>query len=772
MKIKKNNRLKNSDEIYQPYLNNKITYIEDILWGLLFLSVSLVFTTQTMDQFTLPKLVVLRLCTLCLLLFFCYRLVKGLIKPIPKSVLYSWLALCLLWIASTLFALHKTTALFGAYGRYNGLWNHLLFQLLFFSAATMPMDMKRLERLLKMFTLTLVVVSLYALLQSLKIDPIHWYSFDRPGSTIGQPTILAALVSLALPFALMFFLKNHNVFWLVTALVFLITITVTLGRGVWVAVWICLALFGFLVIKLKKWPLKKIVVLTTALVILASGVTYIFIKNSPAFAKRLKSFTQLKSDVAFQSRLFYYDVAIKGIMDHPLLGVGFENFNTVFPMYRSKKELPDETEAFRNILPTKVHNSYLQIALTNGIPALLVYLAFLTAILVLLGRAYKNTKDHYTMVVSAAFSAAIIGYLIQDISGWNEIVLSAFFWIILGFSVSFCTIQEGKKLRINRHFSVVVSIVLIVFSFLLSVEGVKMLYANSLFQESRYLDIHGDWQRIESNIMNGLNAVGDDFYYQYLAALLYEKRFTTSLSPGHAVQGTDNQAVTNGYEKGCRLLEKAHELNPYALYILIKRVELDIAALKKGVIPSTSDFVRNNIKKLIDTATNNPTVYEVIAKLRLVEKKFDEALHYIRLAIDLRDKNIRYYSIEGDIFRMMNRVEASIDSYRKSIANNGDSKVFREEWIYAKYGIVEGLIQINQFDNALKEMDEVLKYYPEKIDSYLILGDMYGRMNLLEKARGFFEKALKMDPINPAAQRGIQQIESILGSQTVTDRGL
>jgi hypothetical protein len=131
-------------------LKDRVSYVEDILWGLLFFTVSLVFTTRTHDQFTLPKLAALRFCTLFLVLFLVYRLQKSMVKAIPKSVLYAASALCLWWILSTFFAFHKPTALHGAYGRYNGLWNHLLFLLLFFITASMPMEAKRLKRIRSM----------------------------------------------------------------------------------------------------------------------------------------------------------------------------------------------------------------------------------------------------------------------------------------------------------------------------------------------------------------------------------------------------------------------------------------------------------------------------------------------------------------------------------------------------------------------------------------------------------------------------------------------
>jgi len=733
-------------------LKDRVSYIEDILWGLLFFTVSLVFTTRTHDQFTLPKLAALRFCTFFLVLFLVYRLQKGMVKAVPKSVLYAASALCLWWILSTFFAFHKPTALHGAYGRYNGLWNHLLFLLLFFMTASMPMEAKRLKRILRLFVLALIPVSLYAIFQALKIDPVHWYAFDRPGSTIGQPVILAGLANLAAPFALMFFFnqkgKIKKSLWGAVFLVFFTVIIITLSRGVWLAAIISLSIFSLMIIKIKNVPWKKTTAFVTGAIVLVTVLVYLSTVSFHPVIKKIKSFAQLKQDVAVQSRIYYYDAALRVIKNHPVFGVGFENFSIVYPKYRTPGKNPEETEIFRDVLPTKVHNGYLQTAATNGIPTLIFYLVLVGLILVLMKKKFKSSADKSTRFISAAFWAALVGYLIQDISGWNEIVLTAFFWIVLGLSVTFGNMENRAAVNFPWFIKYPISVVLVIFTVILPGESVQKLSANKLFQESRYLDIKTQWQRIEANTEKGLRAVPGDFHYEYVAALLYEKRFSLVGDPG-------------AYERGCRLLEQAQKNNPYDPYILIRRIEFDIAALNKKIIKSTSEFVRNNTKKLVDTAKNNPSVYEVISKLRFRERKFSEAREYIKKAINLREENIKYYLIEGDICRVLNDIDASIESYKKSLANNSDQKVFSEEWIHAKYGIAASLIRKNQPDEALKEINSVVEHFPKRVDSYLMMGDIYGRINNLEKAKEFFQKALEIDPLNPTARKGLQQIKQI-----------
>ena len=90
------------------------------------------------------------------------------------------------------------------------------------------------------FIFALVPVSLYAILQYHRIDPIPWPA-GRSASTIGNPVILGGLLGLATPFILTFFLQGllkgmrHWVpyLWGIIFLIFVYATFTTLSRGPW-----------------------------------------------------------------------------------------------------------------------------------------------------------------------------------------------------------------------------------------------------------------------------------------------------------------------------------------------------------------------------------------------------------------------------------------------------------------------------------------------------------------------------------------------------------
>jgi len=75
-----------------------------------------------------------------------------------------------------------------------------------------------------------------------------------------------------------------------------------------------------------------------------------------------------------------YALTLQAIGDHPLLGIGLGGFHDIFQMYRDSR-LDFEVATF-----DRAHNTYLELALEAGIPAFLVMLGILIAIVVVSAR--------------------------------------------------------------------------------------------------------------------------------------------------------------------------------------------------------------------------------------------------------------------------------------------------------------------------------------------------------------------------------------------------
>ena len=122
-------------------------------------------------------------------------------------------------------------------------------------------------------------------------------------------------------------------------------------------------------------------------------------------------------------RVAIWKLTLKLISKSPLLGSGPDTLIDGL-LYHLK----DDT--YNYILSTngyfdKAHNEYLQIAATIGIPALIVYLAFIAQII-------AKSKNMFRNSITFIFIVPIISYLVQAFFNISTIGVAPIFWCLLG----------------------------------------------------------------------------------------------------------------------------------------------------------------------------------------------------------------------------------------------------------------------------------------------------------------------------------------------------
>ena len=125
-------------------------------------------------------------------------------------------------------------------------------------------------------------------------------------------------------------------------------------------------------------------------------------------------------------RILLWRMALNGIISHPLLGYGPSNY--FYGTYAEQLDLVSKYYKKSDRVENKAHNEYLEIAVTMGIPALLIYL--LAVFLIMkkdLSNIFKN-KISFILVLS------IGAYLIQAFFSISVIHVAPIFWFILGIS--------------------------------------------------------------------------------------------------------------------------------------------------------------------------------------------------------------------------------------------------------------------------------------------------------------------------------------------------
>jgi O-antigen ligase len=138
-------------------------------------------------------------------------------------------------------------------------------------------------------------------------------------------------------------------------------VALSLSRGAFVSV----AAMGFIVL----FSLRRRALVALGVILVAAVATLAVVRADP---QRFETTLGLKEKVAqynVSSRLGAWDAAAELTADHPLLGIGPGNFQHYY--YEATGRPPGTENLFR------VHNAYLDVATELGIPALLIFGAFL-----------------------------------------------------------------------------------------------------------------------------------------------------------------------------------------------------------------------------------------------------------------------------------------------------------------------------------------------------------------------------------------------------------
>jgi len=222
-------------------------------------------------------------------------------------------------------------------------------------------------------------------------------SFIRVGGTVGSPNETGAYLSLLLPLAvcLLFADITRRQKWLACSVLASggMALIFTFSRGGWIALVLAALMVGFTLMRTRGMSLKAAVGILAILIVL-------YLSFHSLIAARLFSNDQGSAE----SRIPLIMLAFRMIADHPILGVGANNFSLAMLAYL--------TSEFRNGFLYAVHNKYLLIWTETGIGGLLAYLAFLTGALRLGWKCWQQNNGFLSML-ALAITAAIAGHMVH-----------------------------------------------------------------------------------------------------------------------------------------------------------------------------------------------------------------------------------------------------------------------------------------------------------------------------------------------------------------------
>lgn len=283
----------------------------------------------------------------------------------------------------------------------------------------------RLNGLLRLFIISGAIVALYGVMQYVFgwTTTNAWIDEEmfedetmRVFSTLANPNVLGEYLLLVLPPAAAFFLKDRSrslskwVYLAVTGLLFLCLI-LTQSRGCWLGFIVSAAIF-ITFYEGRWWAFIPLVLCIVPFIIPETVV------------ERLSSIGNM-NDSSTSYRVYIWMGAI-GMLRHYLtggIGMGEAAFNEVYPFF-----------SYNAIIAPHAHNTFLQLLVEGGLPALISFIAVIFVFLRSVHTTYRRRdKKSFSSAMQLALCAGVCGFLFQslfDYTFYNYRVMAVFFMVM------------------------------------------------------------------------------------------------------------------------------------------------------------------------------------------------------------------------------------------------------------------------------------------------------------------------------------------------------
>jgi putative inorganic carbon (hco3(-)) transporter len=303
-----------------------------------------------------------------------------------------------------------------------------LIAILFFVLAVMGLlEDKRLHRhALYIFLLVAVISSVWAVMQykmlvANQFEPTTERSTayllftHRPPSYFGWPNLLAGYLIMMLPLNWMLGVlarsKLAKVVFFTTAFLNTIVLYLTLTVASWASLFVsvCLAVFFFRNDPLIRKHKKVIFSIIVICLVLAAAVL-------------VRRFFMMHVE-SFSARQAYIHNALLLVRDHPLIGNGWNSFDTItIPMIKDVQERSSHA-----------HNSYLQVWAELGIIGLVIFLAFLWALLRRPAQTFAALDEKRRWIYASLWTGAV-ACAIDNVFSFTMIKceIAAYWWFLAG----------------------------------------------------------------------------------------------------------------------------------------------------------------------------------------------------------------------------------------------------------------------------------------------------------------------------------------------------
>jgi putative inorganic carbon (HCO3(-)) transporter len=388
----------------------------------------LVFLPNVVDEFVLPKLLLLRLIIaffVVVLLVRWFREGSVTWKRTPLDLpLLAFIASAAL---STIFAINRNVALFGTYDRWEGLLTIVSYGLVFWLAVQLLSGEADARGLTWSLLVSGYVIAIVAILQSAfgVIGGGYFHGANnviRPDVTLANPDFLGIFLAMLLPVAFAKLISRRPITTRVLAANLVVVIFFGLLASFTRAAWIGAAVGVVVVLVLRRgrfhvWPLFISLALLSGLALFVATAAARPSSGGgigQALISRMASIVDLKSSTT-NERIATWGDTLPLIASRPILGYGPDTFGLVYPQFERGNQ--------HFVLWDKPHQDALGVAASQGLIGLAAYIWILVAFV----RAFW--KGRYQRGAVALF-AGWVAYVLAIQADFSWIPTAVPFWLL------------------------------------------------------------------------------------------------------------------------------------------------------------------------------------------------------------------------------------------------------------------------------------------------------------------------------------------------------
>ena len=174
--------------------------------------------------------------------------------------------------------------------------------------------------------------------------------------------------------------------------------------------------------------------------------------------------------------------------------------------------------------------------------------------------------------------------------------------------------------------------------------------------------------------------------------------------------------------------------------------------LNRGFELFTDKDIDHSLDIARELQKENPESHEAYYLEALIMQQLnqlDMSLASIVKAMEFTDDNAVYFNLRGNLYMQKEDLEKAESDFDKAIELSDSASAHRNK--------VMLMLMTDRGQEAIPYLIGRIKADPQDAENWILMGDMIKRGGQDDKARTYYEQALKIDPDNEYAQRQLEE---------------